>query len=133
MAKSKIVNIYIEDGTLLRIVSDKNNADIIIEIAKKKDGYSLEEEKLIKLYLIDSGISTKAGGFKYLIMAIGIVSEKLENKKQYSLAKDVYPLVAQKYSVTAGSVDRAICNAIERSLVKGVGPKCFIEKYKLGV
>lgn len=133
MANDKVVNVYVEEGILLRIVRNKKNADIIIEYGKKAVINYSNNEELIKKYLVDNCISTKAGGFKYLIMAINIVGEKLDNNKQYSLINDVYPLIAKKYSVTSSSIDRAICNVIERSSVKGIGPKRFIEKYKIGV
>lgn len=133
MANDKVVNIYVEEGILLRIVRNKKKADLVIESCEKTVVNCSNNEELIKKYLVDNGISTKAGGFKYLIMAINIVGEKLDNNKRYSLSKYVYPLIAEKYSVTPSSVDRAICNVIERSFVKGIGPKRFIEKYKLGV
>lgn len=132
MAKDKVISVYVGEGILLRIVNDKQCADLVIESSQRKVINCFEEDN-IKDYLVSNGISTKAGGFKYLIMAITIVNEKIENNKQYSLSKDIYPLIAEKFSVTAGSVDRAICNVIERSLVKGIGPKRFIEKYIIGV
>ena len=133
MSNEKIVTLFVEEGVLIRITKSKTDADYCITL-KMKEGNSKDIDIIsIKEYLVNNKISLNAGGFNYLIMAITIVSEKLEKGVKYSLLKDVYPVVAEKYSVTTNSVERAIWNAISRSLEKGIGTKRFIEKYKLGM
>ena len=133
MSSEKIVTLFVEEGILIRITKSKTDADYCIT-SKNEEGNSKDIDIInIKEYLINNKISLNAGGFNYLIMAITIVSEKLEKRIKYSLLKDVYPVVAEKYSVTTNSVERAIWNAIFRSSANGVGTKRFIEKYKLGM
>lgn len=133
MSGEKVITLFVEKDIFIRITNNREEADYVIESGKKQIIHSKTDEELIKEYLQDKGISLNSGGFNYLIMAINIVCEKLENNKKYSLTKDVYPLIAEKYSVTASSVDRAIWNSIHRSLEDGTGPKRFIEKFKLGM
>lgn len=129
MSNEKIVTLFVEEGVLIRITNDKEEADYVIPYKSRKKIENIS----IKKYLLKNKISLNAGGFNYLIMAINIVNDKIANKEKYSLSKDVYPQIAESYSVTALSVERAIWNAIQRSNAVGVGAKRFIEKYKLGM
>lgn len=133
MLEEKIVTILVEEGVLIRITNDIKEADYVIPYKKVENAKKNSENISIKQYLVNNKISLNAGGFNYLIMAITIVSKKVASKKKYSLSKDVYPAIAEKYCVTALSVERAIWNAIERSNAKGMGAKKFIQMYKLGL
>lgn len=133
MSVERIVTIFVEDNILIRVTKNKEDADIIISSGKKEVAIVKEADTAIMEYLLSNNISPNAGGFTYLVMAINIVTEKLANQKRYSLTKDVYPMVAQNFSVSQVSVERAIWNAIDSSKAKGIGTKRFIEKYRLGV
>ena len=131
MSSEKIVTLFVESGVLIRITNSREDADYCIT---SREGNEKDVDNIdIKEYLLNNEISLNSYGFNYLVMAITIVCEKLESKKKYSLSKHVYPVIAEKFSVTTYSVERAIWNAILRSLGKGIGAKRFIEKYKLGM
>lgn len=132
MKDLKIVNVYVEKNILIRLTNNKENADYSIVSGKKEVIFVCEDKDLINEYLLKNGVSPSASGFKYLAIAIKTVSNKLEKRQKYSLEKDVYIPVAEKFSVTKCSVERAISNAINRSKSKDLTPKRFIERYKLG-
>ncbi|MDF2866354.1 MAG: Sporulation initiation factor Spo0A terminal [Clostridia bacterium] len=129
----EVVNVFIGEDVLIRITTNIKEADYIITNKKRKTNKNKSDNPDIRKYLLNNKISLNGGGFNYLISAINIVYEKLENKEKYSLSKDVYPVIAEIYSVTELSVMRAIWNAIDRSDAKGIGTKRFIEKYRLGM
>lgn len=131
MSSKKVVSIFVESDVLICITNNRYEADYCITSTKNKAIKKEIENTIIREYLLNNKISLNAGGFNYLIMAITIVYKKLEKETKYSLSKDVYPVISKKFSVTTSSVERAICNAIDRSTAKGIGAKRFIEKFKL--
>lgn len=132
MKKEKEVSLFIEDNILIRITNNKEEADYVITSEKKSTVKSMVVvDTGIIDYIRKYEISDKSHGFYYFIMAIRIASEKIHNNKMYTLARDIYPPIAECYSVTENSVARAMCNAIDRSNAKGISAKSFINGYEL--
>lgn len=76
---------------------------------------SSKEDKNLDLLITQSinsiGIPANVKGYNYLRSAIRIIVR--ENKEDYALTKNVYPLIAIKYQTTPCRVERAIRHAIE--------------------
>lgn len=133
MSTGKIVTIYVERDILLRITNNKEEADYAIVSGNKEVICVKGQNEDITNYLLSNGISLNAGGFRYLYMAINLVSKKIKENRQYTLTGDIYPLIAERYAVSTCSVDRAIWNALNRSKAEDKSPKTFIEKFMLGI
>ena len=133
MGSSKIVTIYVEKDILLRITNNKDEADYAIVSGNKEVICVKGQNEDITNYLLDNGISLNAGGFRYLYMAINLASKKIKENRKYTLTGDIYPLIAERYSVSTCSVDRAIWNALNRSKSEDKSTKTFIEKFMLGI
>ena len=72
---------------------------------------SLEDE--IKTRISKIGINEDMIGKKYTIDSISIVAKS--NNPDINLHRDVFPLIAKKYSKSIGSVNRAIETAINKA------------------
>lgn len=62
--------------------------------------------------LKELSVPVHLNGYKYLREAIEIMHS---SSKPVRLTKEIYPAVAKRYSVTHGSVERAIRHAIEKA------------------
>lgn len=124
MSNEKIVSLFVDDSVLIRLTNNIEDADYCITPINKKS---------IREYLVNHKIFFGSNGFNYLVMAITIACQKIEDKNKYTLSKEVYPLVAQIFCVTTLKVEMSIWNAIGRSTAKDVGVKRFIENYKLSM
>lgn len=127
--KQQIVNLFIEEGILVKFVSDPEKASTHIRLIKGKVVKTDLRRRDSIEYLLENGISRKSKGFEYLLEAIDIVAEKNKKRESYSFAKDVYPAVALKFGVTETSVSKAVANTIVRSKVKDIGPTVFVKSY----
>ena len=67
--------------------------------------------------LLAVGIPAQLNGYQYLRDAIHMTVEDTENIS--AVTKTLYPMLAEKYHVTTGSVERAIRHAIETSWKRG--------------
>lgn len=133
MRTNKIVTIYVHKDILIRLTSNKEDADFLIVPGEQQVCCIKSDKDDIIRYLMENGISTKASGFKYLCNAIEIALKKIRNNQNYTLTGDIYPAIAEKYAVSTCSVDRAMWNALSRSKAKDMTPKKFIEKFILGI
>ena len=76
-----------------------------------------ELDKVITNALVTLGVPARLNGYKYLRQAIGMV---VENPTVVSaVTKKIYPVIGDRYHVSAPSVERAIRHAVEVSWNRG--------------
>ncbi len=74
-------------------------------------------EQLVSRVLVTLGVPAQLNGYKYLREAISMVTRDPEEIT--SITKQIYPVLAEHYQVSAPSVERAIRHAIEVSWKRG--------------
>lgn len=78
---------------------------------------SLELDRAIRTELFKLGVPEHLKGYEYLVESIAIVV--CDRAALYKITQCVYPEVAQDYTVTSASVERAIRTAIEATFGNG--------------
>lgn len=68
----------------------------------------------LRTFLIESGIYPNLRGFNYLIKAVEIVKKK----GLISMTKELYPMIAEEFNISASCVSRGIYNVIHKINLK---------------
>lgn len=59
-------------------------------------------------------INSKYKGYKYIPDAVEIIMQLNKASKSIFMTRDVYPIIAEKYQTTAGSIEADIRNTIKK-------------------
>lgn len=97
------------------------NLDDLIEMLEEicvAEDENFDDDVLITEIMKESGITANYLGYKYLVETIKLA---YNNPSRVWLHREIYPVIAEKFKVTTGSVERAIRNAIETTWKENVG------------
>ncbi|MDD6270070.1 MAG: sporulation initiation factor Spo0A C-terminal domain-containing protein [Oscillospiraceae bacterium] len=83
----------------------------LIKFTTDCGGYKVRAERAATRFLRDIGIQVNLKGYKYL--RTGIVCTALQPEIMENSTYEIYDVVAKKYGVQSGSVERAMRNSIE--------------------
>ena len=131
-AEDKISDIDLPAEHIDRIISHSSSAEDICKLilqdiatGKTKKRNTVSENAGIRTVLKELCVAPNYIGYKYLIDAVElIISNQNEN---LCLTKSIYPLIAKKYNVSIGSVERSIRTVVNNSW--GKIPEAELIKY----
>ena len=86
-------------------------------IAKEEDKKTYDLEALVTEFIHELGVPAHIKGYQYVRTAIMMVVENMELLNY--ITKQLYPVIAKKYSTTSSRVERAIRHSIEVAWSRG--------------
>ena len=104
----------------------RENSEEVVELLEEilergKQRYSSlernEVQEVISNFLTEIGMPKNIRGFEYLCYSIYLIIKY--DKKSFMITKEVYPRVAEEYSVKPSNVERCIRTAVKNTFVKG--------------
>lgn len=87
------------------------------EVVAKEDAKSYDLESLVTEFIHELGVPAHIKGYQYVRTAIMMVVENMELLNY--ITKQLYPVIAKKYSTTSSRVERAIRHSIEVAWSRG--------------
>ena len=76
---------------------------------------TMTTEQLISIWLLSLKFNPRLKGFKYLRDAAVLAAQNPD--KPFTLKKDVYPALLEKYRIKAANLERNISNAIDNAFL----------------
>lgn len=87
------------------------------EVIEAEDKKSYDLEALVTEFIHELGVPAHIKGYQYVRTAIMMVVENMELLNY--ITKELYPVIAKKYSTTSSRVERAIRHSIEVAWSRG--------------
>ncbi|MDD6735927.1 MAG: sporulation transcription factor Spo0A [Clostridiales bacterium] len=87
------------------------------EVISKEEDKSYDLEALVTEFIHELGVPAHIKGYQYVRTAIMMVVENMELLNY--ITKQLYPVIAKKYSTTSSRVERAIRHSIEVAWSRG--------------
>lgn len=128
---SNIKDTILYNNNILYVSKDIgiNSICSLIKFHTDCGGEKVKAERAASRFLRDIGIQTNLKGYKYL--RTGIVCVVLKPEIMENSTYEIYDVVAQKYNVQSGSVERAMRNSIELAYERC--PKQICQKFSYPV
>lgn len=98
----------LEEEEPLLIKEDEISKVVFLEDDKNVSGFQI----LLSKVLDSTGMNRKCSGYNYLIETCMFMY--MNNRFDYMITKDIYPMLALKNNVSCGSVEQAMRNVIKR-------------------